>query len=58
MGSHICPGMYLAKMELTILFEDLLEQVDHFVITEAERMPHNTLRGLSKLSVTAVPAAT
>ena len=55
MGSHICPGMYLAMMEMTIVFEALLEQVDHFVVTEAERMPHNTLRGLSKLNVTAVP---
>jgi cytochrome P450 len=31
-GPHICLGMFLAKLEMQILFRELLERVDHFAL--------------------------
>ncbi len=57
MGTHLCAGMHLAKLELTVLFEALLPRVASFHVVEAVRRPHNTLRGLARLT-TRVRAAT
>ena len=50
-GTHICAGMHLARMEVTLLLEALMKQVEGFTLLEAERNPHNTLRGLARLIV-------
>lgn len=51
MGTHLCAGMHLAKLELEMLFQALIPRVERFKILEASRKPHNTLRGLSRLIV-------
>jgi cytochrome P450 len=51
MGTHLCAGMHLAKLELEMLLEALIPRVGKFKILEEIRKPHNTLRGLSKLTV-------
>lgn len=56
MGTHLCAGMHLAKLEMTVLLEALLPRVAGFDIVEAVRRPHNTLRGLARLT-TKVRAA-
>ena len=50
-GTHSCPGMHLAKLEITTLLEILIRRVEKFRVVEAVRLPHNTLRGLAKLVV-------
>lgn len=50
-GTHSCPGMHLAKLEITTLLEILVRRVTTFRVVEAARTPHNTLRGLAKLTV-------
>lgn len=56
-GTHLCAGMHLARLEITILLEALLPRVERFVVHKAERRPHNTLRGLHYLETALVPAA-
>ena len=56
MGSHLCAGMHLARLELATIFEALLPRVERFHVLKAERRPHNTLRGLSRLDVTVEPS--
>ena len=56
MGTHLCAGMHLAKLELTVLIEALIPRVARFEVCEAERRPHNTLRGLARLETRVVPA--
>ena len=55
-GTHVCAGMHLAKLEITVLLEALLPKVDRFVVHRAERRPHNTLRGLHVLETSMVPS--
>lgn len=52
MGTHLCAGMHLAKLEMTVLLEALLPRVSAFKTSDAVRKPHNTLRGLTKLVTT------
>lgn len=56
MGTHLCAGMHLAKLEITSLLEALIERVERFEVIKAERLPHNTLRGLHRLDVKITPA--
>lgn len=56
MGTHICAGMHLARLEITVLLEALIRRVASFEVQAAERRPHNTLRGLHRLDVTIEPA--
>lgn len=49
MGTHLCAGMHLAKLEITVLLEALLCFVSGFEVSNAIRRPHNTLRGLARL---------
>ena len=48
-GTHVCAGMHLAKLELTVLLETLLLTVSGFETEAATRRPHNTLRGLASI---------
>lgn len=52
MGTHLCAGMHLAKMEMTVLLEALLPRVNQFKTSGPIRHPHNTLRGLARLATT------
>lgn len=51
MGTHLCAGKHLAKLEISLILEALLKHVAKFEVIEAERRPHNTLRGLHRLDV-------
>jgi len=55
-GTHTCAGMHLAKLEMTVMFNALADRIARFEIVEEERRPHNTLRGLHRLIVNAIPA--
>ncbi|MCJ2180749.1 cytochrome P450 [Novosphingobium album (ex Hu et al. 2023)] len=50
-GTHLCAGRNLAKLEITTMFNHLLSRIRRFEILEEDRIPHNTLRGLSKLMI-------
>ena len=54
-GVHTCAGMHLAKLEMTVILNALADRVARFEIVEAERRPHNTLRGLHRLEVRVTP---
>lgn len=54
-GTHMCAGRHLGKLEIATVLRILLERVKRFEVIEAEREPHNTLRGLAKLVVRAEP---
>lgn len=56
MGTHVCAGMHLAKLEITVLLQALLPRVRAFHAHSPVRLPHNTLRGLASLRVTAMAA--
>ena len=49
MGTHLCAGMHLAKLEIATLLEALVPRVARFHVREPVRRPHNTLRGLTSL---------
>ncbi len=55
-GTHICAGMHLAKLELTVLLETLVPRVKRFRVLAEEWAMNNTLRGLSRLSIAVDPA--
>lgn len=55
-GTHTCAGMHLAKLEITVLLEALIPRVAAFAIHDAERRPHNTLRGLYRLPTQMIAA--
>ena len=50
-GPHMCAGLHLARMEVTVVLEALLRHVARFTVVREERVPHNTLRGLAHLDV-------
>ena len=50
-GTHLCAGMHLAKLEITVLFEILTRRVRRFKLLGEGRNLHNTLRGLATLEV-------
>ncbi len=56
MGTHLCAGMHLAKLEITVLLETLLRRVARFEVAKPVRRPHNTLRGLASLETVAIAA--
>lgn len=56
-GTHVCAGMHLAKLEISILLETMMPLVAGFRVHAAERRAHNTLRGLHLLETTMIKAA-
>jgi len=50
-GIHMCAGQHLARLEITCLLQELIPRVESFSVLRAERQPHNTLRGFSRLDV-------
>ena len=55
-GAHVCAGMHLAKLEITVLLEHLSTQVERFHLVSSKRALNNTLRGLAELVVRVEPA--
>lgn len=49
MGTHVCAGMHLAKLEITIILEAMVRNVSKINAAAPFRQPHNTLRGLASL---------
>ena len=55
-GPHHCLGVALARLEMRIMFEQMLEQIDHFELAAPPaRLRSNFIHGLKHLQVTAVP---
>ena len=50
-GSHMCPGMHLARLEITAIMEAMIKHVSRIEIGEPEHIVHNTIVALKKLSV-------
>jgi cholest-4-en-3-one 26-monooxygenase len=56
-GPHHCLGVSLARLEMRIMFEQLLDQVDHFeLLAPPARLRSNFIHGLKHLEVRAVAA--
>jgi cytochrome P450 len=55
-GTHMCAGMHLARLEITVLLETLARRVEHFHLLGASRLVNNTLWGFSRLDVEAKAA--
>lgn len=56
-GRHVCLGAALARLEVRILFEELLARVSNFEITgEPDRLRSNFISGIKHLSVRMSPA--
>ena len=56
-GVHLCVGQNLAKMEGHAIFAELADRVERFELTgEPEWMLNNTLHGLGRLPLRAIPA--
>ena len=54
-GPHHCLGVSLARLEMRIMFEELINQVDHFELAApVERLRSNFINGIKHLHVTAV----
>ena len=49
MGTHLCAGMHLAKLEIAIILEAMTRKVRRIHVADPIRRPHNTLRGLTSL---------
>ena len=57
-GPHHCLGVSLARLEMRIMFEQLLDHVDSFALNAApSRLRSNFIHGLKHLQVTATPAS-
>ncbi len=53
-GIHICLGMPLARMELKIMFEELLARFDSFeLLAPPKWMPNNRLHGVREMRIRA-----
>src|SRR6266850_3155173 len=55
-GTHSCPGMHLAKLEIKTMLSALVKKVARFHILEEKHELNNSLRGLSKLVIRAESA--
>jgi len=51
-GRHACTGSGLARLEMRLLLEALVERVERFTIADPVRAINQTLRGLASLTVT------
>ena len=57
-GPHHCLGVSLARLEMRIMFEVLIDKVDHFELVEPPaRLRSNFIHGIKHLTVRAVSKA-
>ncbi len=54
-GTHACVGSGLARMEMKVLLEALVQRVQRFEIANPKRAINQMLRGLASLEVTVTP---
>jgi cytochrome P450 len=54
MGTHLCAGMHLAKLEISVLLGAMAKRFAAIRTGTAKRNPHNTLRGLASLETSLV----
>jgi len=57
MGTHVCAGMHLAKLEISVILETMVRKVRRIEASNPVRRPHNTLRGLASLDCCLVGSA-
>jgi cytochrome P450 len=51
-GAHLCLGANLARLEICVMFEELLNRFDHFELDGSlARMNNNRLVGMTDLPV-------
>jgi cytochrome P450 len=56
-GPHICLGAHLARLEVRVYLEELLDRVERLEVTgEPQRLRSNFTNGLSRLPMRFVPA--
>jgi hypothetical protein len=56
LGAHFCLGANLARLEIRVMFEELLNRFDHFELEgPLAWMNNNRLVGLTELPVKAFP---
>jgi len=56
LGAHFCLGANLARLEIRVMFEELLNRFDHFELdAPLAWMNNNRLVGLTELPVKAFP---
>jgi cytochrome P450 len=53
-GPHGCAGQGLARLEAHAVITSLAKRVDHLVVGEERRVPHNTVRSIDELPVLEV----
>lgn len=59
-GPHMCVGNMLSRKEILVAFDELLERLDNFSISDEDAitiLPNILLRGVTKLPITFEPAA-
>ena len=57
-GPHHCLGVSLARLEMRIMFEVLIDKVDHFeLVAPPSRLRSNFIHGIKHLELKAVPKA-
>jgi cytochrome P450 len=56
-GPHFCTGAHLARLEIEIVFEEMLKRVAGFELTgEPERLQSNFFNGIKRMPVRLTPA--
>src|SRR5690606_24570122 len=57
MSPHLCLGAQLARMEIKVLFEELLPRISDAQITgPTDRLRSNFIAGIKRLPITVTPA--
>jgi cholest-4-en-3-one 26-monooxygenase len=57
-GEHFCLGANLARLELVVMFEELLKRIpDMELAGQPERLRSNFIRGIKRMPVTFTPGA-
>ena len=59
-GPHMCVGNMLSRKEILVAFDELLERLDNFAISDEDAitvLPNILLRGVTKLPITYTSAA-
>jgi cholest-4-en-3-one 26-monooxygenase len=56
-GPHFCTGAHLARLEIEIVFEEMVKRIAAFEPTgKAERLQSNFFNGIKRMPLRLVPA--